>query len=234
MSCIEKRFFGVELVPDEGSDLSPHWAEDRSASAVLVFAGRSLLWRLVRNKGYRRYFGGGRHYVVPVEPGASRQIRWATGCPVGPFPEFQTIVRMLSHAESSGAAVYLLGRSTDELQRIEQNIRVTFPGVRVVGRAVFHPISIASVTTAIRKSAPRIVLSSVTSSSFLRWMLVSADRIGPTLTVLTPGGLGRMAGKRRTSIVMSVLSTPVRLLLPIPLVIHRLVLRRKKKKRVRV
>ncbi len=227
MKCIEKRFFGTRIVPDEGSELSQHWAEERTHPAVLVMVGRRLLWRAVRNRSYRDFFGKDQHFLVPVEPAASRQIRWATGCSVGPFPEFQTIVRLLSHGEATAAPVYLLGRNTNELQRIEQNLRATFPGVRVVGRAVFHPVSIASVTTAIRKAAPRIVLSGVVNNTFLRWVLASADRIGPVLTVVAPGGLGRMAGRRVTVWPMTLLTLPFRVFLPLPLFIHRLRLHRK-------
>jgi UDP-N-acetyl-D-mannosaminuronic acid transferase (WecB/TagA/CpsF family) len=231
MKCIEKRFFGTRIVPDEGSELSPHWAEDRTDPAVLALVGRRLLWRILRNGSYREFFRRDKHYLVPVEAAASRQIRWATGCSVGPFPEFQTIVRLLSRGEATAAPVYLLGRNTEELQRIEQNVRATFPGLRVVGRAVFHPASIASVTTAIKKAGPRMVLSGVVSNSFLRWMQTSAENIGPVLTVVTPGGLGRMAGRRVSISPMTFLALPVRVVLPLVLFIHRLRLRRKVSKR---
>jgi len=230
MNCVQRRFFGIDLVEDEGTELSPSWGDASDNPKTLVLAGRRIMWRLVRNRTYREYFQRPSHRVAPVCPGLVRQVSLATGCSVGPYPEFQTLVRLLARAEETGGSIYLLGRNATELQRIEQNVRDTFPGLRVVGRAVFHPASIASVTTAIRKSAPRIVLSGVVSDSFFRWIVASADRIGPSLTIVAPRGLGRMAGRRAGVPISMVLSAPLRLFLPILLVAHRIRVTRRAKK----
>jgi N-acetylglucosaminyldiphosphoundecaprenol N-acetyl-beta-D-mannosaminyltransferase len=232
MNCGQRRFFGIDLVEDEGTELSPVWGDAPEKPKTLVLAGRRIVWRLVRNRTYREFFKIPSHRVAPVCPGLARQITLATGCSVGPYPEFQTLVRLLARAEETGGSIYLLGRNATELQRIEQNVRDTFPGLRIVGRAVFHPASIASVTTAIRKSAPRIVLSGVVSDSFFRWMVASADRIGPTLSIVSPRGLGRMAGRGNGVPISSVLFAPLRVFLPVILIAHRIrVIRRAKKAR---
>ena len=197
---------------------------------VLVFVGRRLLRNIVLKRPLRRYFSDADHRVVPVERSVSRNIRLATGCQVGPFQEFQSVVRLLARSEESGASVYLVGRTAAGLRQIEQNVRATFPGVRIVGRAVFHPASIDSVTTAIKKAAPRLVLSEVTTKSFFRWVLTSADRIGPILTVIAPRGLGRMAGRLQPFPVGEVLLLPGRLFVPVPLIIHRIRARRRSKR----
>jgi N-acetylglucosaminyldiphosphoundecaprenol N-acetyl-beta-D-mannosaminyltransferase len=230
MSCTQKRFFGIDLVDEDGDDLSAAWADVREKPGVLVFVGRRLLRRIVVRSQLRRYFSDAAHRAVPVERSVSRNIRLATGCRVGPFQEFQSLVRLLARSEESGASIYLLGRTPGGLQQIEQNVRATFPGVRVVGRAVFHPASIDSVTTAIKKAAPRLVLSEVTTQSFFRWVLTSADRIGPVLTVIAPRGLGRMAGRLQPFPIGEVFLFPGRLFLPVALVIHRLRARRRLKR----
>ncbi|MDA3951908.1 MAG: WecB/TagA/CpsF family glycosyltransferase [Spirochaeta sp.] len=230
MSCTQKRVFGIDLVDEDGADLSATWADAREKPGVLVFVGRKLLRSIIFRRSLRRYFSDAAHRVVPVENSVSRNIRLATGCQVGPFREFQSLVRLLARSEESGASVYLLGRTAGGLQQIEQNVRATFPGVRVVGRAVFHPASIDSVTTAIKKAAPRLVLSEVTTKPFFRWVLTSADRIGPVLTVISPRGLGRMAGRLQPFPIGEVLFFPGRLLVPVALVIHRLRAWRRSKK----
>jgi hypothetical protein len=230
MSCTKKRFFGIDLVEEEADSLSARWGDERTVSGALAFVGRKLLWRFVRSKDLRSFFRGENRRVVPVEAGVTRQVRLATGCRVGPFQEFQTLVRLLSHSEQSGAAVYLLGRSPEDLQRVEQNVRSTFPGLRVVGRAVFHPTSIAAVTTAIKKASPRIVLSGVTSASFFRWVVASSHRMGPVLTVISPRGVARMAGRGPAFDLSAILRIPIRLFLPAILIVHRLRATRMKKK----
>lgn len=221
MSCRKRRFFGVDLVDEEGDDLSTTWSKERTSSGVLVFVGRRLMWRIVRSRDLRAFFRSDTRRVAPVDGSISRQIRVATGCRLDPFQEFQALVRLLSQSEGTDAAVYLLGRSTEGLQRVEQNLRATFPGLRIVGRAVFHPTSIAAVGTAIRKAAPRIVLSDVTSRSFFRWVTTSSDRIGPVLTIISPKGVGRMAGRRFGIDLIDVVTVPIRLFLPILLLGHR-------------
>ncbi|MFW5643661.1 MAG: WecB/TagA/CpsF family glycosyltransferase [Alkalispirochaeta sp.] len=230
MNCVQRRFFGIGLVEDEGTELSPSWGDAPIAPKTLVLSGRRIMWRLIRNRSYRGFFQTDSHRVAPVCNGLVRQITLATGCIVGPYPEFQTLVRLLARAEETGGSLYILGRSASDLQRIEQNVRDTFPGIRVVGRAVFHPASIASVTTAIRKAAPRIVLSGVVTDSFFRWMIASADRIGPSLTIVAPRGAARMAGRRSGIPVSVVLTAPLRVFLPILLIAHRIRAVRRAKK----
>jgi N-acetylglucosaminyldiphosphoundecaprenol N-acetyl-beta-D-mannosaminyltransferase len=222
MACTQRRFFGVPLVEQTTEELAESWGAARSQLSALIFADRMLLWRIARSRITRQYLldVGGR--VVPNGRGPARQVRVATGCRVGAFQEFQSVVRVMARAEADGATVYLVGRSQDQLQRVEQNVRATFPQLRVVGRAVFHVANMESITTAIRKAGPRIVFVGSDAPILLRWMREHSNRFGPVLTLIAFRAAQRMAGKPaspRSGVWAAHLARPF---MGAPLIAHRL------------
>lgn len=230
MACTERRFFGVPVVEQSADDLADYWGQERSKAELLMFADRPLMWRISRSRGLRQFFLDSRGKIAPNCRGAHRQIRVATGCVAGPFVELQSVVRILARAEQDTASVYLVGRSQDQLQRAEQNVRATFPKLRVVGRAVFHPGSLDQVTTAIRKSAPRIVLVGSESTSVLKWLSRRTRDFGPVRTIVAYRAIQRMAGHRTVPRASAWFAVLVRPLVGPALIIHRIIAARRRKK----
>ena len=230
MACTQPRFFGVPLVTDQPDDMAEIWGCERSTAGLLIFADRMLMWRIARSRPMRQYLLDVSGHVAPNARGLSRQIRTATGCRVGPFPEFQTVVRIMSRAEADEASVYLIGRSQDQLQRVEQNVRATFPRLRVVGRAVFHPSATEAITTAIRKADPRIIYVGSDAPMLFRWLLACSSRFGTGLVVVGYRSAQRMAGRARTLRKGVWLAWLVRPFLWPVLLVHRFIVHRRRSK----
>ncbi len=222
MACTQRRFFGVPLVEQTTEELADVWGAARSQLGALIFADRTLLWRIARSRPMRQYLLDVPGRVVPNGGGAARQIRVATGCRVGAFSEFQSVVRIMARAEADGATVYLVGRSQDQLQRVEQNVRATFPQLRVVGRAVFHASNTESITTAIRKAGPRLVFVGSDAPILLRWMREQSSQFGPVLTIVAFRAAQRMAGRSATPRPGAWAAVLVRPFIGFPLIVHRL------------
>lgn len=230
MACTERRFFGVPIVEESPDELSTAWGKGVDAPGVLLFADRPLTWRLVRSRSVREFLREIPAGVVPNGRGIARQIRVATGCPVRVYPEFQSVVRILARAEEDSVGVYLVGRSPDQLQRVEQNVRATFPALRVVGRVVFHPANAESIATAIRKAGPRIVFIGGDSRKVISWLREQLPDFGPTLALVAHRAARRMAGQGASLRPAVILRIPVRLILGPVLIGHRLRARRRLKK----
>ncbi|SIQ34394.1 Glycosyl transferase WecB/TagA/CpsF family protein [Alkalispirochaeta americana] len=224
MSCTFRQFFGLPLIEDAPPDLAPVWGATRTAPGILFFAGRSFLWRLVRSRRVRTGLAGKNAAVVPAGGGARWQTRLACGCDIGKYSAFQGLIRLLSRAEEDQAAIFIVDSDPKAVRRIEENLRITFPGLRIVGRAAFTPAIATSVTTAIRKAEPRIVLIGCARKPVLRWMIGQYDQVGNALAIVASQAVDRMAGRRRGISPGDLLGAPLQLLVPLLLVGHRLVL----------
>ncbi len=230
MTRANQLFFGVPVVEESPDSLADSWGRGREHFSILVFTNLPLLWRLVRSRSTKRFLAACNGRIVPSSSAAGRQVRLATGRRVGAFPELQSLVRIMARVEADKAAIYLVGRAPDDLQRMEQNVRATFPSARIVGRVVFHPANLESITTAIRKAAPRIVVASLDSPRLFSWLRAHARDLGAVLCVIAPRATARMAGRNPTPRLDQILMSPGRVLVAPVLLVHRLVISRRMKR----
>lgn len=145
------------------------------------------LWDLIRARVDRTYrlclIECG--LVVPV----SRSILWGarTLQRTKPFRHlpFDFVIRLLAHLESRGATVYLVGGRDDRVLRAERNIKRTFPGLRIVGRAQGYLSDEAEVdvVTAIRKATPDVVLGGPGLRKGDIWMYGKRKQFGPGIFI---------------------------------------------------
>ncbi len=89
-----------------------------------------------------------------------------------PYYPFDTIIRILTWLESMGGSLFLLGGSNSDISAVEQNIRQTFPRVRLLGRysGVFPARMGKSVALAIKKADPDILLAGSGLPGRDRWL----------------------------------------------------------------
>jgi N-acetylglucosaminyldiphosphoundecaprenol N-acetyl-beta-D-mannosaminyltransferase len=120
------------------------------------------LWDLLRARRRNEY----RNYVlkspmvIPISKslvGGARFLRGKT--PIRYMP-FHFIVDLLSILETRECTVYLLGSTERTLRKVENNIRQTFPGLRIVGRcdSSFRRQNEGAIVEAIRKTSPQLLL----------------------------------------------------------------------------
>lgn len=231
MGCTERSFFGLPIVREAPPDLAEAWGRARSEPGILIFARRPLLWRLVRRRSLRRALVERNTVIVPVGASGRRQVRLATGCDVGDFAPFHAPIRILSRAEEDKAGVFIVDTTPGAVRQIEDNLRVTFPDLRIVGRALFHPDIAASVTTAIRKSDPRIILIGSLRTGVIRWVIAQTDSVGNTLALVAGDAADRIAGRTRPVIPREIATFALRILAVPLLLAHRLLLIHRKKSR---
>lgn len=125
----------------------------------IVFLSLWDLMRARRDKTYRLCVERA-SLVIPV----SRSILWGARflrktVPTRRMP-FDFVIRFLGALETRGRSVYLLGADRKNLQNAEQNLRQTFPGVKMVGRCTgwYSKAMERDILTAMKKAAPDFVL----------------------------------------------------------------------------
>lgn len=210
MACTVKEFFGLRLCDADFDSFAETYGSARKQSGLLVFADRRGLWRGVLSGRFREMFGRDRVWFVPAEGDASRPVRIATGCAIGPFPEFRTLVRLLSRSEQDKATVFLVAETALILSRAEENLRATFPDLRLVGRAVYTRRQEETIATAIRKAAPTVLIVGGESRSVYSWIAPLWQKLDKALTILAPRAIRKMAGLSRPFRPYRVLFLPLR------------------------
>lgn len=78
-----------------------------------------------------------------------------------PYNALKVVNSLLSALEMKNGTVFLLGGENATLQKAEMNLRATFPGLRIVGRAPgnYGTSNEAAVILAIQKSTPSMIIA---------------------------------------------------------------------------
>jgi N-acetylglucosaminyldiphosphoundecaprenol N-acetyl-beta-D-mannosaminyltransferase len=98
--------------------------------------------------------------ILPSSKGIIRGVHFLRRNTAARYNPFDFIISLLSFAEKNGHSVYLLGAKKQDLEKAEQNVRTSFPALRVIGRhaGFFGPETERDVITAIQKSSPAFLL----------------------------------------------------------------------------
>jgi len=95
-----------------------------------------------------------RAYVASLEPAEKED-------PPAFYPPLKTLSVVLSALEQRNGSVFLIGGKAPTLQAAERNVRSTFPGLRLVGRAPgdYRDEDEAGIMSALQKSTPDIIIA---------------------------------------------------------------------------
>jgi N-acetylglucosaminyldiphosphoundecaprenol N-acetyl-beta-D-mannosaminyltransferase len=98
---------------------------------------------------------------------------------------FDHTIRILSVIEKAKGSVYLLGARKPVLELAEENLKGSFHGIRVVGRFFgFFPRTVeGDIVTAIKKSAPSMVLVGSGVPGRDKWILKHRKELNPGISL---------------------------------------------------
>ena len=98
---------------------------------------------------------------------------------------FEHTIRILSVIEKAKGSVYLLGARKAVLEVAEENLKGSFHGIRVVGRFFgFYPKTVeGDIVTAIKKSAPSMVLVGSGVPGKDKWILRHRKELNPGISL---------------------------------------------------
>jgi N-acetylglucosaminyldiphosphoundecaprenol N-acetyl-beta-D-mannosaminyltransferase len=108
------------------------------------------------------------------------------------------MIRLFAALEARGRSVYLLGCKPAELGSIEQNLKQTFPGLKIVGRYTgYYPKSKEDdICTAIKKAAPHCVLIGSGIRGKEKWVSGRKNSFAPGVFIYSASVLEIISGKR--------------------------------------
>lgn len=172
-SVVRTDVLGVPVDVVKPEDLPAVFAqlvEDRQHHQIVFIR----LWDLLkarRNRSFRMTLRNA-SLVIPVTKGIISGARFLQRREPYRYSPFDFVIKLLNAVEQKRASLYLLGLRRNELLRVEQNIRETFPGIRLVGRyAGYYPASVETdIVTAIKKAAPSLLLAGTGVPHGNRWL----------------------------------------------------------------
>ena len=188
-------FLGVPVIASAPDVVLPNLGSIyHDAPRRIVFLEAWDIWRLVWSKKLRSRWAAASIHVMAVTGPSVAMIRLATGRRVPRFGRFHTVIRTLSHAEEHGARVFLLDRRIETLQKVEANLRSTFPGLHIAGRSVLSKSVADSVQVAIKKSAAHFVLAGLGKEGRRHWISDNYQSFGTALSINAHEVFGTMTG----------------------------------------
>jgi N-acetylglucosaminyldiphosphoundecaprenol N-acetyl-beta-D-mannosaminyltransferase len=168
-------------------------------------AGKNIVllsvWDLLRarRQGDYRDFVTGADLVVPISKSLIGGARFLAGKTPIRYMPFDFVIRLLTFLESREGTVYLLGAKSAVLRKSEQNVRETFPHLRIVGRCpgTFRKQDEDILLLAIRKSAPSLLLVGCGVWGRERWLSRNNGRLPKGLRLWVSDMFEIFAEKRK-------------------------------------
>jgi len=194
------RVIGIPLDNIRYEDLSQAVDQmlQRKSPSQIAFVRTWDILRARHNKAYRQALEDCA-LVIPVAKGAVRSARFLGHGEVARHLPFQFVVRLLSVLEEKGGSVFLLGSSPSRLSKVEQNIRETFPKVRIVGRheGGFSEGAGRNILLAVRKASPSVLLTGRGIKKGDRWLHMVRRNLPTTIAIWSGETFDIMCGRRR-------------------------------------
>jgi N-acetylglucosaminyldiphosphoundecaprenol N-acetyl-beta-D-mannosaminyltransferase len=132
------------------------------------------LWDLLRARrsGEYRYYVTRASLVIPISKSIIGGIKFLTGKKAYRYMPFDFIISILTILENREFSCYLLGGKRKILLKTEQNIRQTFPRLRIVGRfpGYFKKYEESTIIKAIKKASPALLLAGTGIRGKERWI----------------------------------------------------------------
>jgi N-acetylglucosaminyldiphosphoundecaprenol N-acetyl-beta-D-mannosaminyltransferase len=161
----------VDIVePENLSAVVYELLKEKKAQNIVLLSLWDLL-RARRSGEYRSYVTRA-SLVIPISKSIIGGIKFLTGKKAYRYMPFDFIISMLTILENREFTCYLLGGRRKVLLKTEQNIRQTFPRLRIVGRfpGYFKRYEEATIIKAIKKSSPALLLAGMGIRGKERWI----------------------------------------------------------------
>jgi N-acetylglucosaminyldiphosphoundecaprenol N-acetyl-beta-D-mannosaminyltransferase len=115
------------------------------------------------------------------------------------YMPFEFSIRLLGALENMGKTLYLYGQHPKDLQRIENNLRSSFPGLRIVGRFPgYSPKERQEdIITAIKKAAPTLLMAGRGVNDDHLWIHNNKNNFSPGIFMWCGECFDIFAGKKK-------------------------------------
>ncbi len=188
----------IDVVPEEQLERVVTSFFDDGAFHQIVLLTMWDLMRARRNPEYRSCVRNA-SLVLPVSKGILRGARFLKKPVPHRYSPFGFTIRLLGILEKHRRSVYLLGGDRRNLEVSENNLRTSFPDLRIVGRYAgkYPSVMEANIILAIRKASPTLLLTGSGTKGRERWLYRQRNGIGSSIVLWCGDCFEVFAGRKR-------------------------------------
>ncbi len=143
------------------------------------------VWDILRarKKGDYRNYVTNADLVVPISKSLVGGAKFLTKKIPFRYMPFDFIIAVLTALEKRNHSIYLLGGRRSVLKKAENNIKQTFPNLRIVGRYIgrFKKQDEPVILEAIRKAGPSLLLAGKGVRGREKWLAKQQNALNPGL-----------------------------------------------------
>jgi len=143
--------------------------------------------------------------VLPISAGIVRGARFLKREPPIRYMPFDFVIKLLCVLEKYNKSVYLLGSKKEHLQIAENNLRTSFPGLKIIGRfaGYYQRYKDKDIILAIKKASPTLLLAGNGIYGKDLWIFENRNQFNPGIFLWCGGCFEIFAGKKnKTSRVL--------------------------------
>lgn len=136
--------------------------------------------------------------VLPVSNSLCRGARFLNKSePRRVFP-FDFVIRTLGILEKHAKSMYLIGSKVEELSKVENNLRASFPGLRLLGRCTgfFHKNMEKDILLAIKKANPALLFAGPGVKGKESWIHTHRSQLSPGIFLWWEEGFEIFSGRK--------------------------------------
>ena len=158
------------IAPENLSSLVYDFINEKKEHNIVLLSLWDLL-RARRSGEYRSYITRA-SLIIPISKSIIGGIKFLTGKKAYRYMPFDFIISILTILENREFSCYLLGGKRKILLKTEQNMRQTFPRLRIVGRfpGYFKRYEEPTIIKAIKKASPTLLLAGTGIRGKERWI----------------------------------------------------------------
>lgn len=147
------------LAPDEVDKKTEQLLADGQVHQI-VFVNTLDILRARRNQEFKLCLKKA-SLVIPTSKGIVRSARFLQKSVPHRHMPFEFVIRLLGALEKKQQSLFLVGQKEKQLRTVENNLRTSFPQLRIVGRYIgYYPKKVhEDIILAIKKASPSLLLA---------------------------------------------------------------------------
>ena len=150
----------------------------------IVFLNVKKLLKARRNKEYFSCLRTAT-LILPTSRGIIRGAHFQRKQELTRFNQFEFVIRLLSTADELKKSAYILGGRKEDLEKVESNLRASFPNMQIVGRYMgnFNKETEKNILLAIKKSSPAFIIIGSGIKKTDLWIMKNRDSLNPGIFI---------------------------------------------------
>ena len=212
----------IDILPEDRiEDVFKSLAEDKKHHQVVLINFFDLM-RARRRKDFMKTLNEA-SLVIPTAGSITRGIKFLGKAPSFRYRPFDFVIKILGIMEKYQKTFYLIGGKQHANQTVFNNLKISFPGLSIVGRfnGYYSPQIEDNILLGIKKASPSFLLAGDGLKGGDKWLNTRMNSFNPGIYLYCSESFAIFSGKKKkgskkawetgTEIIPEVLKNPLKI-----------------------